>query len=138
MARRRIAALALLERLRRHEIEEQARELGALRARIAELERQREALRERLRRDAHVSTIEAAPYLGDFIRSIRREIAVLEAEIARFSPRMDELEAIMQGRFAELKTYETVRLEKEWEMLRQLQRREAAELEELALQRWAR
>ena len=138
MERRRIAALSLLERLSRHEIEEKAREFAALRARMAELEHERNGLLESLRRDAHVTTIEAAPYLGNYLRSVRAQAAQLEAGIAQLAPRAEQLEAFMRDKFGEMKTYETVRLSKELDLRRQQHRREAAEIEELVLQRWER
>jgi flagellar export protein FliJ len=138
MERRRIAALALLERLSRQEIEEKAREFGALRARLDQLETARGALLDSLRRDAHVTTIEAAPYLGDFIRSVRNEAAFLEVEIAQLAPRAAELEQILREKFGQMKTYETVRFRKEWQLRQRQQRRESEEAEEWVLQRWAR
>mgnify|MGYP000359716130 CR=1 FL=1 len=138
MERRRIAALALLERLRRQEIEDKAREFGALRARLEHLEGARETLLDSLRRDAHVTTIEAAPYLGDFIRSVRNEAALLEAEIAQLSPRVAELEEAIRAEFGRMKTYETVRVRKEYQLRQHRQRREIEETEERVLQRWAR
>lgn len=138
MERRRIAALALLERLKRHEIEERAREFRALRARMEQLEGERDRLLDSLRRDAHVATIEAAPYLGDYIRSVRNQAALLEAEIAQLSPRAEQLEAFVREKFGGMKTFETVRLSKEWDLRQEQRRREAAEAEELVLQRWGR
>ncbi|MGC9370083.1 MAG: flagellar FliJ family protein [Paracoccaceae bacterium] len=138
MERRRIAALALLERISRHEIEEKTREFAALRARMAGLERERDRLLGSLREDAHVTTIEAAPYLGDYIRSVRAQAAQMEAEIAQLSPRAEQLETFMREKFGEMKTYETVRLSKELGLRHERVRREAAEADELVLQRWNR
>ena len=105
MADRKIQALTLIHRIRQYEMEEEAAGLAALNLQITELERQKAVLFDRLRSQAHGRTIEAAPYVGGFVRAVRSEEARLSAEIAALERQAAEQEAAVLERFREMKTY---------------------------------
>lgn len=138
MEKRRIAALELLEQLRKHEMEGEVRELGLLNGRIDKLEQERSALFDRLERDAHIVSIEAAPYVGDFIRSVREEIAARDAEIAQLSRRAEQLEAAVREKFREVKTFSVALDQTRSALARERDRRETAAIDEQTLLRWGR
>lgn len=100
----RIHTLTLLERLRRNDMVSEARELAALRAQVNRLNTDRAGLLETLRTEARIVTIEAAPYVGAYIRAIRDEVARMERAAAQHAPRIAELEHSMLDRFREVAT----------------------------------
>ena len=100
----RIHTLALLERLRRHDMMAEARELADMRSQVATLEATRANLLDKLRTEARIVTLEAAPYVGAYIRSIRNEETQINRTIAKAAPRIAELETAMLERFHELAT----------------------------------
>lgn len=100
----RIHTLTLLERLRRNEMVNEVRELAALRAQVDSLNRACTELLETLQTEARIVTIEAAPYVGAYIRAIRDEVARKERAAAQHAPRIAELEHSMLDRFREVAT----------------------------------
>lgn len=135
---RRTAALLLMERLKRHDIESDARELGRLRAESARLDRQKEELLDRLHGESRSDDPALAAYLGNFIRSVRSEILRIEREKARIEPDLTRLEDRVAEAFREMKTYESVRLSAQAEALEEARRQEDAAAAETALGRWWR
>lgn len=134
----RIRMLAILERLRRHEMESEARELAALRSHVVALQHNRAELLDRLRREARIITLEAAPYVGSYIRAVRNEIAHIDRALAKARPHLDALEAAMAERFREKETI-TLALNRAREHAKQARdRREAAENDALTLMRLVR
>ncbi len=138
MADRRQRALALLERLRKLEIESVATELNELRGRMADLERRRDETTDALYRDGHIVSLESAPYVGNYIRAARSEIASLEAAHARLAPREAELDEQVRDRFREMKTYAAVASRAKARSRAEAAKREAASTEEQLLLRWGR
>lgn len=140
MTASRTRALALMERLRGLEIEEQAQELGILRSTVERMQRDRDILSNRLREESHVDSLEleAAPYVGRFIEAMRNEVAFIEQQMVEIQPRLTELEDKLRDLFQDQKVYETLRLTRIRQAAREAERRETAELEELTLLRWNR
>lgn len=136
MDSRRIAALELLERLRRHEVEEETRRLGELRTQLQTLTRQREALLHRLREESHADDPALIGYLGDFVRSVRGEIGRLEQGEAHLEPEISALEDRVSDAFREIKSFEILRLNEKVRRLEELRLKEEAEAGEVALSRW--
>jgi len=135
--RRRLGALRLMERLRRQEIEARVHELGRLRAEVAALEAEESALARRLADEAHIASLEAAPYLGQFIRSVRARIATLDTQAEALRPRLEVLEAEVAALFGEKRSYESVRLAGEAANLKAREKRIDDEAADNVLMRWA-
>jgi flagellar export protein FliJ len=138
MDARRQAALRLLERLKRQELEEYARDIGELRGRMAELEQRIDGLQDDLREKARVESIEAAPYVGDYIRSVRSAIAGLESESSELQPQIETLEDALRERFREMKTFEIIREHGAAQEKAERDRKESQESEEQVILRWQR
>ena len=132
------SALLTMERLRRHGIEEELRELTLLRERMGRLEEQKAGLTRRLREETRITTIEAAPYVMNFVHSVREEIARIDAEIAKLQPRFRKLEDKVSAVFREMKTYETVRIRNLTRRLKEARRKEDQEADEMTILRWKR
>lgn len=128
-----IRTLAILERLRRHEMASDARELAAQRVHVAELLRARASLLERLKNEARIITLEAAPYVGAYIRAIRNEVARIDRALAKATPRLDALEAVMAERFREKETITLALNRAQDEQKHERSRREALESDALTL-----
>jgi len=134
--RRRIRALGVMERVKRLETERQARETAAIRDRMLALERDKQSLLRRISQESRVEGMEGAAYLGRFIRSIRAEVERIDTEIARIRPDLTKAEEALRTALAEQKTYEILRLSRMAAEHRAQKKREAATLDEIALQSW--
>ncbi len=134
----RVRTLALFERLRRHEMMSEAGELAALRAQIAELERKRSDLLNRLRTEARIVSLEAAPYVGAYIRAIRHEVAQIDRALEKAAPRLEALEQEMAERFREIATIKLASERTLKEMRQAHEAREALEADAQTLIRWVR
>ncbi len=134
----RLRTLALLERLGRHEMALEARELGVMRAHVAKLEENSRNLREKLRTEAHIVTLEAAPYVGAFIRSVRAEEAETERAMARAAPRVAELEAAVLARFRNVATLRLALDQTKTKARAEQARRDALNTDTQTLFRWTR
>ena len=135
-ARRRIRALGTMERVKRMETEQKARDSAAIRDRMSRMEREKQALLRRISQESRVDGVEGAAYLGRFIRSIRAEIERLDAEMARLRPELNRAEERLRAAMAEQKTFEILKVSRIAAEHRAEKKREAARLDEIALQSW--
>ena len=132
----RLHTLSLLERLRRHEMAAEARELATLRAHVAVLERTRSDLLGRLKTEALTVTLESAPYIGSYIRAIRNEVAQIEKALEKVAPRIAALEQTVLDQFREISTIRLA-LKQTTRRIRQIRdERESKEADALTLMRW--
>lgn len=132
----RIRTLAILERLKRHEMAQEMRELAALRAQIATLERTKANLLERLQTEARIVTLETAPYIGSFIRSVRNEAAQIDRTLSKTTPRAEALETTMIELFREVETIKLAKTRATQAARAEHARKEASEADSLTLMRW--
>lgn len=135
-ARRRIRALGTMERVKRMETEQKARDSAAIRDRMGRMEREKQALLRRISQESRVDGVEGAAYLGRFIRSIRAEIERLDTEMARLRPELNRAEERLRAAMAEQKTFEILKVSRIAAEHRAEKKREAARLDEIALQSW--
>ncbi len=134
--RRRIRALSVMERVKKLETEEQARETGMLQSRMTTLEAEKKTLLRRLSTQTQNGGVEGAEYLGRFIRSIRAEVERLDTERARLRPELEEAEKRLREKLAEQKTYEILKAARLAELAQIARRNEARALEDIARDRW--
>ena len=134
--KRRLDALRLMERLARQEIEARVQDLGRLRGELARLSDEKALLTRRMTEEVHITSLEAAPYLGEFLRSARTRIAALDLQIEAVRPRLEALEAEVAARFREMRSYETVRLAAEAANRALREKRAEDEAADLVLMRW--
>lgn len=132
----RLRTLSLLERLRRHEMAAEARELATLRAHVAVLERTRSDLLMRLKTEARTITIESAPYVGSYIRAIRNEVSQIDKALEKVAPRIEALEQTVLDQFRDISTIRLA-LDQTKQRLRQVREaHETKEADALTLMRW--
>lgn len=134
----RIRTLALLERLRRHEMAAEARELGDLRSYVARLENTRTVLLEKMRTEARIVTLETAPYVGAYIRSVRNEEAQINRALTTVAPRVEELERAMLERFREIATIRLASEQTKKAVRQARDLKETNQTDEQTLIRWVR
>ena len=135
---RRIKALNLLERMKRHEMEDDLRALADLNARIANGRAERDVLKDRLQSETQVTEPGAMPYVAGFMRAMRDEIAKVDAQLEDLGRQSDALDDVVRERFREAKTFASVadRLRDQQRVAAQM--REAKDNDEIALTRWQR
>ncbi len=138
MAERRIQALALLVRLSRRAMEEQAAQLGAVNRKIAALRAERSGLLEGLRAQAGTRDIETARYFPAYLRSVRAEEARLTAVEARLIEEARRIEVTLAERFRTLKAQEGAHDQAREAARSRAERMETALRDEQALIRWER
>ena len=138
MDERRIAALALLERVKRHEMESETHELGRLRSEAAQLERLRHDLETRIDEGLNCDDPALRGYIGDFIRSVRSEIDRSQQTLNEIEARAAEMTDKVTEGFREIKSYEILRLDALARRVSEMEAREEAELSNLAQGRWWR
>jgi chromosome segregation ATPase len=135
--RRRLDALHLMAQLRRQEIVARVQELGRLGAEVTALEAEKAQLARRIAEETHITSLEAAPYLGEFIRSVRSRISVLETRAEALRPRLAALDAEVASLFREKRSYDSVRLAGIAANLQAREKRAEDEAADMVLMRWA-
>ncbi|TMV54136.1 hypothetical protein FGG78_38705 [Thioclava sp. BHET1] len=137
MSSRKIEALALIERIKRQALEEEAAALVRLRSHVAGLEAEKTRVLDDMRQQAQERSLEAAPYIPSYLRAVRAEETRLEAEIAKIEEKAVAVEDRVREGFREMKTYEQALTVAREAAAREAARREAAELDDIALMRHA-
>jgi predicted nucleic acid-binding Zn-ribbon protein len=134
-ARKRVRALTVLARIKDQQIESVTAELRLLQDRIGQLREDRRGLEGRLEANAQTDTLEGSLFIARYARAVREQIAVIDHEISRETPRLDALEARMRDLFTEAKTYESLQGRIRTGELRRQKELEEAALEEMFLMR---
>lgn len=130
---RRLHSLELIGRLRTRAVEEAAEGIGRLRAEIARIDAARAKLAEARRAGPQSRSLEAAPYLSNFLRASREEEARLDAARATLEEELRAAEAELRARFRDAKVNDTL-LSRARQALREAAAAtEAAEQDEIAL-----
>ena len=130
--------LAIMERVKELETRERAAAVGTLRATADQLATERDALMARLAGESHIDGLEGAPYLGQFIRSIRAELDHNAREAARLAPELARAEDALRDAISEQKTFEILRLTRLDQQRKDRARRATAAQDFQTLQRWSR
>ncbi|WP_375689928.1 flagellar FliJ family protein [Pseudooceanicola sp. LIPI14-2-Ac024] len=136
--RRRLRALGVMERVKGFETDRQARQTAEIRDRMRKLVAEKQSLLHRITTESHVESTEGAAYLGRFIRSIRAEIERVDTLIHMLKPDLERAEEALRNALAEQKTFEILRISRTAALRDAARKREAAELDEIALQTWRR
>jgi len=136
MDQRRLSAIILLKRLKKYEMEKEARALGELRREIAELNQQRQDLVDSLQFQAQSFDTDFTPYMQQFIPAAKAEILLLANQMIQLEPRITALEERVSEKFSEYKTFDTVHKNLNAEIRREQDSRETTEIEETVLWRW--
>ncbi|WP_370228533.1 hypothetical protein [Cognatishimia sp.] len=135
---RRIKALKTLQRIKEHELDEQAAKMGVIRAAQGNLQRERDDLDHRLETETQITTPEAAPFLAGFLHAVQRRREFIDGEMVK----LDEKAALIEGRlfetYTEVRTNENVLDKSLFEKRREEDLAESSALEEVARNRYMR
>ena len=136
MDRRRLSAIALLKRLKKYEMEKDARELGELRHRMVQLEQQRQALADGLSFKSLTHDVSFTPYMQQFVPAAKAEIGLIAEKMVQLEPDITTMENRVSDKFQEYKTFDIIHISLSAERRRAQEARENAEIEETILWRW--
>ena len=135
---RRIKALTTLQRIKEHELNEQAAKMNIIRAAQGKLQVELDVLNHRVETESEITTPEAAPYLGGFLHAVEQRRGFLNIEMQK----LEEEAALIEGRlfetFAEVRTNESVLDKTRDEKRRDEDLAERTALEEVARNRYLR
>ncbi|SHH78752.1 hypothetical protein [Cognatishimia maritima] len=135
---RRIQALQVLQRIKEHELDGHAAKMGLIRSHQAQVQSEIDKLDERLAKEAHISTPEAAPFLAGFLKAIQTRRAFLEKEMARLDKDAAQIEGKLFDTYTEARSNEAVLDKTLVEKRREDDLAESASLEEVARNRYLR
>ncbi|MGH1466603.1 MAG: hypothetical protein ACRBBQ_14720 [Cognatishimia sp.] len=135
---RRIEALTVIQRIKEHELDGHAAQMGQIRAQQATLQSELSDLQQRVETEAHITSPESAPFLAGFLQAIETRRAYLQQELAK----LDEKAALIEGRlyetYTEARTNEAVLDKSLLEKRKEADHAETASLEEVARNRYLR
>lgn len=136
--RRRIESLQVLQRIKEHELDTHAAEMGQIRAHQAKIQSELDKLEERIATEAHITSPESAPFLAGFLKAIETRRVFLQREMER----LDQEAALIEGRlfdtYTEARSNEAVLDKNLFEQRREEDLAETASLEEVARNRYLR
>ncbi|MBO9428509.1 hypothetical protein [Sulfitobacter sp. R18_1] len=136
MANKKLRSLGLIQRIKKHDLESEAAKLGVLRHEISQLEAEKTRLLDSLQRDARMQSIELAQYVGQFIRSIRAQVKIIDQQLIGLRQKEEAQEDMVVDRFGDVKTYDVV-IDAEKERRHAAQESlEARERDDLTVMRW--
>ncbi|MDC0739446.1 hypothetical protein N6L24_14250 [Cognatishimia sp. SS12] len=136
--RRRIKALQVLQRLKEHELDQHAAEMGEIRAHQAQLQTEITTLQTRLETEAQITAPESAPYLAGFLNAVNSRRAFLDAEMHKLDQKAAQIEGRLLQTYTEARSNESV-LNKTLHTQRRIEdMAETTALEEIARTRYLR
>lgn len=133
---RRLSAIALLKRLKKYEMEADARELGELRHRMAQLEQQRQVLADGISFKTPTYDANFTPYMQQFVPAAKAEIGLIAEKMVQLEPNITTMENRVSDKFQQYKTFDIIHISLSAERRRAQEAQENAEIEETILWRW--
>lgn len=128
--KKRLAAIATLAKIQKHELETVSSELIALQAHRSELQKSRDELERKRIEEAGVWSIEAAPYIKTFLESIQKETSQIDQASKTVDERIEQTKTEVIAAWSETKKTDHLetnilqKLKKEQEDREQSQREE--------------
>jgi len=135
---RRLATLALIARLDDQRLQRHAAELTPLQERAARLDAEAQELDRRRREEGAVTAIEAMPYMGRFLATLRRERDRIDRDARTVAQAIDGKRAEVLAAWRDLRSKEALQDRIRAKAEAERQRAEQAETDERALQQYAR
>lgn len=135
---RRIQALTTLQRIKEHELDTHATQMGQIRLHQSKLQDEMDRLDHQVQTEAHITSPESAPFLAGFLKAIETRTAFLQNEMDT----LDKKAALIEGQLFE--TYTEARSNKAVldktlsEKRKEEDMAEASALEEIARNRYLR
>jgi len=134
--RRRLSAIALLKRLKKYEMEKDARKLGVLRHDMVQLEQERQILANGLSFKSLSNDVNFTPYMQQYVPAAKAEIGNIAEKMVQLEPKITTLENRVSDKFQEYKTFDIIHISLSATMRHKQEARENAEIEETVLWRW--
>lgn len=135
---RRIKALQTLQRVKEHELDEQASKMGIIRVEQAKIQREQDELLHRVETETEITSPEAAPFLAGFLKAVATRQGQLDEMMADLDKKAAQIEGRLFETYAEVRTNETVLDKSLYETRKEAERAEASALEEVARNRYLR
>ena len=135
---RRIKALQTLQRIKEHELDEQAAKMGVIRAEQGKLQQELDALAHRLETETEITTPEAAPFLAGFLHAVQQRRDVIDGEMVKLDEKAAQIEGRLFETYTEVRTNESVLDKSLYEKRRKEDLEESHALEEVARNRYLR
>ena len=135
---RRIKALQTLQRIKEHELDEQAAKMGVIRAEQGKLQQELDALAHRLETETEITTPEAAPFLAGFLHAVQQRRDVIDGEMVKLDEKAAQIEGRLFETYTEVRTNENVLDKSLYEKRRKEDLEESHALEEVARNRYLR
>ena len=135
---RRIKALQTLQRIKEHELDEQAAKMGVIRAEQGKLQQELDTLAHRLETETEITTPEAAPFLAGFLHAVQQRRDVIDGEMVKLDEKAAQIEGRLFETYTEVRTNENVLDKSLYEKRRKEDLEESHALEEVARNRYLR
>ena len=135
---RRIKALTTLQRIKEHELDEQAAKMGVIRAAQGNLQRELDSLTHRLETETQITSPEAAPFLAGFLQAVQQRRDFIDREMVKLDEKAAQIEGRLFETYAEVRTNENVLDKSLYEKRREEDLAESNALEEVARNRYMR
>ena len=135
---RRIKALQTLQRIKEHELDEQAAKMGVIRAEQGKLQQELDALAHRLETETEITTPEAAPFLAGFLHAVQQRRDVIDGEMVKLDEKAAQIEGRLFETYTAVRTNESVLDKSLYEKRRKEDLEESHALEEVARNRYLR
>ena len=135
---RRIKALQTLQRIKEHELDEQAAKIGVIRAEQGKLQQELDMLAHRLETETEITSPEAAPFLAGFLHAVQQRRDVIDGEMVKLDEKAAQIEGRLFETYTEVRTNESVLDKSLYEKRRKEDLEESHALEEVARNRYLR
>ena len=137
-----MADLDPLIRYRKHGVDEKQRVLAELYRQSEELAQNRKAIEDEIAAETALAegmaTAESSAYLGRYLEGARKKIAAIDANIRKLETKIAIAQEDMRNAFAEMKKIEITQRNREEREQAEADRKEAQELDEIAIEGYRR
>ena len=133
--------LSSLIRVRKHSVEQKQKLLADLYRKAGELQNEKQSMLDNLEEEkarAHEMGVEMLSYLGPYSEAVQERVEEIEAQSKTLEARIDIARDDMGRAFAELKKIEITQERREDEEKRAQDKKESAELDEIAIDGYRR
>ncbi len=138
----RMANLLSLIKLRRHNVDEKQKVLAELYRQVETIEQNKQILIDRLRTEREVldknGTLEMYAYFGRFSQNIHRSLERMNIEKQKIEVRIQIAQDDVREAFANMKRIEIVQTEREKAEQKEVDEKEARELDEIGIEGFRR
>lgn len=135
---RRIESLQVLQRVKEHELDAHAAQMGQIRAHQAQIQIELDKLDERITNEAHITSPESAPFLAGFLKAIETRRVFLQKEMEKLDKEAAQIEGRLFETYTEARSNEAILDKNLFEKRREEDMAETATLEEVARNRYLR